>query len=71
MHKIGLHTDGKCNTCKVAETVEHYLMECQEAGIQDKAKDACRRINTPFEIHKILTHNDILDVISKNIKRPL
>ena len=71
MHKIGLHQDGKCNTCKVAETVEHFLMECQEAGIQDKVKDACRRTNTPFEIQEILAHNDILDVISKHIKRPL
>ena len=71
MHKIGLHQDGKCNTCKVAETVEHYVMECQEAGLQDKVKEACRRTNTPFEIQKILAHSDILDVISKHIKRPL
>jgi hypothetical protein len=71
MKKIGLHQDGMCNTCKVTESVEHYVMECQESRIRDKVKDACIRTNTPFEIQKILAHNDILDVISKHSKRPL
>jgi hypothetical protein len=28
LNRMGLHPDGLCSTCGVAETVEHFLMDC-------------------------------------------
>jgi len=33
LHKIRRHENGLCDTCKVPETVQHFLLDCQTSNI--------------------------------------
>jgi len=37
LHKLGLHLDGRCDTCGTSETVEHYLIHCSKFNRQRTA----------------------------------
>lgn len=34
LHDIGRHEDGKCDTCGVLDTVQHFLLECRKFRVQ-------------------------------------
>jgi len=37
LHKLGLHLDGRCDTCGTSETVEHHLIHCSKFNRQRTA----------------------------------
>jgi ribonuclease HI len=71
LHAIGKHANGLCNTCKVEESIEHYLTACVESGLGEKIKAICDKRKMPFELNVILNDLEILDVIFNNVNRTL
>jgi len=44
LHQINKHEDGRCDTCGVPETIEHFLLHCQNSGLLDIMQTMCRQI---------------------------
>jgi len=57
--------------CSCIETVSHFLLGCPNSPLCDKVLDACTRLNVMPDLKYVLTDNDILNVIYKNIKRKI
>ena len=61
LHDMDIHTDGLCNTCDTRETIEHFLMSCQQQAIlRIKLENICRAINEPFELKILLSNNECI-----------
>ena len=70
LHTINRHKTGLCDTCAVPETVQHFLMECQNK-VTSAVKLHCTKKNIPWNIETILSNSSTLDVIFDNIERKI
>ena len=71
LHKIKRHPTGKCDTCLVDETIEHYLLECEESKIKYKLKDICIKYCILFDLGEVLRSTRILEEIYPLLQREL
>ena len=71
LHKLKIHPDGLCHTCKMPETTEHCLLNCEESKMHEAIKTKCREMKLNPEIPSILQAEEILNQIYENIKRKL
>jgi len=72
LKKINVVSSDKCQECcSCIETVSHFLLGCPNSPLCDKVLDACARLNVIPELKYVLSDNDILNVIYKNIKRKI
>ena len=61
LHEMDIHTDGLCNTCDIPETINHFLMSCQQqTSLRIKLENVCRAINEPFELRTLLSNNQCI-----------
>ena len=71
LHKFKIHPDGLCQTCKIPETTEHYLLNCEESKMHEAIKMKCQEMKMNPDISEILQVKEILDLIYEKIKRKL
>ena len=67
LHKIGLHADGLCSTCKILENGYHLIMECTNTKelkkrIQDKLPN-----EDHFKYEFILNSPSIMDIVANYV----
>lgn len=60
LNKINCHPTGLCDSCRVNETIQHYLLECPDSGISAKLIDICKLKQIPFTLEDILRNENIL-----------
>ena len=71
LHKLNIHPDGLCQKCQVPETIEHYLLKCEESRLFEPIKMKIEEMNLKMELPILLGTEEILNVIYENIKRKL
>jgi len=71
LYKMGCHETGLCNTCKIPETIDHYLLNCSESNINNKLNEASKRLNVTTDLTTVLSHKTLIDIIYRNIKKNL
>ena len=68
LHQIGLHPDGMCGKCRTAETVEHYIMKCNEnKSLIDRLNIVCKRQNIGTKLTDILQNVESMNIITDYI----
>jgi len=70
LHKIGLHSDGCCDLCKVPETVEHYLLDCKNE-VTAAVKQKCVELSITPTLTAVLNNVSILETIHRTSERKL
>lgn len=64
LHSINCHKDGLCDTCKIPETVEHFLLECKgRTEITGLLISVLNRENKPVTMENILKSTACGDII--------
>jgi hypothetical protein len=71
LRRVGRHTTGLCETCRVPETVEHYLMSCRDSKIREIIQGMCKKEKVEVSRNNVFQSNTILDAIYKYIKRAI
>jgi ribonuclease HI len=71
LHRIKRHPTGLCNTCHVAETIEHYLLDCRESQINVKLKEKCNESKIECNLKNALNSRELAEIICENINRKL
>jgi ribonuclease HI len=71
LHDMGKHGSGLCDTCKVPETVEHYVMSCPASKLNSIIKQGCKKENIPCELNQVLSSKKIIDLFYPYIDRPI
>ena len=71
LHKLNIHPDGLCQTCRVSETLEHYLLKCDESKMSELIKRKSEKMKLTFELPLLLRVEEILNLIYENIKRKI
>jgi hypothetical protein len=69
--KIKQHPTGLCDTCKVPETIEHYLINCNASKIKDKIEKHLQPNRNQWRISDILANKEILEEIYELVDRDL
>ena len=64
LQKIGKHDTGLCDTCRVPETVEHYLLTCPD-GPAEAVREKCEALGLAFKIESILGNQAIIDLVRR------
>lgn len=67
LQKIGCHPDGLCDSCKVPDTIEHFILSCTKTNIATNLQNKCAKLNVGFNIINCLSRPDLIDCICKNI----
>ena len=67
--KIGCHTDGLCDKCKVPETVEHYVTDCPHSNVAIALKLKCIDIKMPCQLKYCLREHALTKIIIENNNR--
>ena len=72
LKRIGLHDTGKCETCEVDETVEHFLMQCPRYAparntIFQKIRDS--GMQPPTTLKELLTNDETVQFCFDFIKK--
>jgi hypothetical protein len=68
LNRMGLHSDGLCNTCGVAETVEHFLMDCIDyQNLQFTLVDKLLGNGDTVSITNVLTKEYMFDCVWKYV----
>ncbi len=64
--KIGLHQDGMCSTCGVAEDGVHFLMACRDTkDLRDQLLKTTKKIN--FSFPELMSNLETVNIIAKYI----
>ena len=64
--KIGLHQDGMCSTCGVAEDGVHFLMACRDTkDLRDQILKTTKNIN--FNFPELMSNLETVNIIAKYI----
>ena len=71
LNVMNSHPTGLCDTCKVPETIEHYLLKCQNSNVCVLLQDKCNRLGIKMDLESILNNEELCDVIHSNNKRDL
>ena len=69
LHDIGKHADGLCDSCGVPETIEHYLLYCNNNNLKEVIKTICNKENVPYCIKDVLSTDCVVDAFYSCIKR--
>ena len=65
LQTINRHPDGNCSVCNTPETIEHYILECQNnVELSKSIKDLCERLNIRADLADILKYSETLDTIT-------
>ena len=65
---INQHTDGLCHTCKVPETIEHYILHCQQnKDMTMKIKTIMTKQRSEHNIRNILLNEEAMQLIAQRI----
>ena len=68
LHQINQHIDGLCSTCRVPETIEHFVLHCKEnKDMISHITRICTQHRTEVTLQKILACEETMDIIVKNI----
>ena len=66
--KIGLHSDGLCETCGVLKDGIHFLIECVETTtLREKLKEITERLNLKWGYADLLNNQGTINEIAKYI----
>jgi len=71
LHKIALHDTGTCDSCRQAETMEHYLINCSQNEIATAVKDICDQRKISFTLPTILRQVAVLEELRHLTHRQL
>lgn len=64
LHQISVHSTGLCDTCAVPETIEHYLMQCQNnEELIKHLRDEAIKNGDPLEVKILLGKSPYIDII--------
>ena len=53
--RIGCHDNGYCINCNVAETVEHFLIDCPHSAVATALKLKCAELNVVCQLQNCLS----------------
>jgi ribonuclease HI len=70
LFKMTLHPDGLCSSCACQETIEHYLIHCNNV-VASKIKEYAILKNIKLNLVTILTSPEFQDIILKYNTRPI
>jgi hypothetical protein len=69
-----LHTmgkgDGMCTTCRQPETIEHYLLQCDN-NVAKEIRQQCKTLNLPETLDTVLTDQRTIQTILRLNRRKL
>src|SRR5206468_8747554 len=63
------HGTGLCDTCKVQETIEHYLLNYQQSNLYVLLQDKCDRLGVRMDLESILSNEQLCNIIHVNNTR--
>jgi len=63
----GNHKTGLCTTCRVPETIAHYILSCSASKIGDKVKRICTEEKIECTLKSVLNNKKTLDTIYESI----
>lgn len=62
LHCVGVHATGHCDSCKVPETVQHFLLECSNE-VARRVREACDDLHIAPTIESALGNRSVLETI--------
>ena len=68
LHKMKQHPDGKCEHCKLPETIDHLLFNCSQDNIGATLRQKCAEYKIDFNLSNLLQCKPTQDEIIKHIK---
>jgi len=71
LHQIKKHQSGWCDTCKVPETIDHYILQCVGNQIFKKIQMKCEALRIKFTLQNALCIPELIQIIFENTKRKL
>ena len=71
LYKIKCHPTGLCDSCKVPETIEHLLLNCQSSNLCVLLQDNCNRLGVTMDLKSILSSDELTDLIFSSNTREL
>ena len=63
LHDIKRHPDGLCETCRVPETSQHLLLECQSNGFTERLTSCCSGLELQPTLVNILSTPLLQDLV--------
>jgi hypothetical protein len=63
LHDIKRHPDGLCETCRVPETIQHLLLECQSNGFTAQLTSCCSGLELQPTLVNILSTPLLQDLV--------
>ena len=70
LHEIKKHNDGLCVKCNKLETVEHFLLECQNS-VSTAVRQACSERKIVPSVHVVLSDDRLIEIVYSNIDRKI
>lgn len=70
LHQINRHATGLCDKCGVPETVQHYVMECDNE-VTRQVKAYCQSTNSEHTLAKVLSNGEIIRIICRESKQSI
>jgi len=71
LQEIKKHSTGCCDTCKVPETIDHYILHCSENQIYRKLQTKCESLRITCSLKNVLNISELTQIIFENTKRKL
>jgi len=66
LHEIKKHSTGLCDTCNKPETVEHFILDCQNS-VSTAVRQACSELKLLPTLAVVLSNTSLIDLVFKNI----
>jgi ribonuclease HI len=71
LYDFGKHENGLCDSCGVPETVEHFLIHCENSELKNKIQEKCEQLEIDFNFKNALTNEEIIDSFYEMIDREI
>lgn len=71
LHAIKRHDSGLCNSCKVQESIEHYLFNCSNSRINVALLAECNKYKIAFNLVDVLANPIVLENCASLLVRQL
>ena len=65
------HPTGLCDTCKVPETIEHFLIDCNNSNLCNVLRNKCRQLGIRMSLEALLNSDRLVDILFSHIKREI
>jgi ribonuclease HI len=69
--QLRMHPTGLCDTCRVPETIDHYVLHCTENQIFKELQIKCDSLQIKCSLQNALSVSDLMHIVFKNTKRNL